>query len=172
MPHTTRLTIVTISTLLLSACGGFHLRGSGPDVSLAAISPLRLLGLPQTAGLYPALREELRAADVALTEFQESAAATLALSGHRIDKRIHSVDDKGKVLEYELIEEFSYTLTGNTTARGERRGHGTLRARRVYTNPETTEVLGRRNEEETLRKEMRRELAQNLIRRLSRLLHP
>lgn len=165
-----RLIAVVVILLSLTACSGFTLRGTGGGTaSLERISPLYLTGLAKTDGLYRAIREQMRAANVVLTEDQASAAETLNISGRGFNKKVNSVGSRGKVLEYELLESFRYSL-GRKAAVGDGKRSGAITARRIYTNPET-QVLGRQHEEAALRRDMWQELANMLIMRLSRQLN-
>lgn len=166
MRKSIRIAFVISMVLMLSACG-YKLRGSGDSYSLAGISPLYISGLSKTDGLYRTIRDYMRSADVVLTENASEAAETLAISSRKAQKNIHSVGARGKVLEYELIEGFRYKLGPALTVDERSNKTGTVEVRRIYTNPET-EVLGRKHEENTIRRDMWQQLASSLMQRLSR----
>ncbi|OGT90885.1 MAG: hypothetical protein A2514_07055 [Gammaproteobacteria bacterium RIFOXYD12_FULL_61_37] len=152
--------------LFLSACEGFHLRGTAGDVSLEGINPLYITGLSETDEFYRILRDYLTHYGVSVTDRKEGAAKQLSIFDRQSEKKVHSVGGRGKVLEYELIEGFAYHLGSSVPGQIEQEGANRLSVNRVYTNPET-EVLGRANEETQIWRDMRQQLASRLIRMLS-----
>ncbi|MBU0501152.1 MAG: hypothetical protein KJ558_03815 [Gammaproteobacteria bacterium] len=165
MKAAVRFLFTLVLALSLSACEGFHLRGYGGGASLAAISPLYISGLDETDELYRILRAYLPQYGVTLVDKREAAKQELTIFDRQSNKKVHSVTGRGKVLEYELTEGFAYHL-GSTPDAVERDSANRLSVSRVYTNPET-EVLGRRNEETLIWRDMRQQLASRLVRLLS-----
>lgn len=152
-------TVIFATLLLLQGCG-FHLRGTA-DLP-ASISPIHIQGL----GEYDELRIELtqifksNSIDVIKEQTQASSQLRITRSSGR---RVLSVDGSGKVAEYELQEGAKFTLV---SAEGiELVPEQTIDLIQTYLNAED-EVLGKQQEESMLRKDMHRDLASRLIRRL------
>lgn len=153
-----RLIAPLLAALLLSGCG-FQLRGSSaPDLG-GSLGPTQISGLPDYHPMYRAVADALRNAG---SEVSPGAANRLVLSNYRSDRRVMSVDSSHKAAEYEIREAVSYAL---------RRGSDTpaapqeLSVRRHLS--ESSNILSGSREEQLLREEMRRELAQRLISRLN-----
>ncbi|QFY90109.1 hypothetical protein D5125_11780 [Magnetovirga frankeli] len=150
--------------VLLSGCG-YQLRGTDGGMAMPQISPLYINGLALADPFTQVLRNNLRGAEVELTDNPAEARQTLYVFNHLRDKRVHSIGSRGKVLEYELIEQLSFRL-GSPPDRLEREQAQQLRVSRVYTNPET-ETLGRQYEESELRRDMHQQLASRLLRQMA-----
>ena len=144
--------------LLLQGCG-FQLKQAA--TLSKSISPIAIGGIDPYHGLHTALSQQLRASDINVV--QGNANAYLRIKAYESDRRVLSVDGNGKVAEYELHEGAVFDLIAST-------GVALVREQRVstkltYLNSET-EVLGKQQEEEILRRDMRRNLADRIIRRL------
>ena len=151
--------------LLLSGCG-FQLRGTSATTATlpADISPLQVQGLHGSDPTREELALLLRSGGVRMAAQGAAAAAVLRLSDRQSRRRVIAIDGNGKVLEYELFESLRFELLDGA---GEQR----IEAQRVdiarsHLNPEV-EVLGKETEEQTLRREMRRELAGQIVNRLA-----
>ncbi|RMG38844.1 MAG: hypothetical protein D6720_00510 [Gammaproteobacteria bacterium] len=162
MSKTLRPLSLLLLLALLAGCG-FHPRGQTTRLDRLP-QPLALTGIQPYSDLGLALREELRAAGVALTDDAQQAAAVLQISDARSDSRVLSLDSRNRAAEYELAESLRFSLR--------RPGQGAMvepqlvRVIRTLYKP-ADQVLGRSREEEALRESMRRELAQKIIRRLA-----
>lgn len=85
---------------MLSACGGWHLRGRGPGKIHFETAFIKSVNARKVSD---ALRQELYARGVVVTNNRKQAEVILELSGERFDRRVLSVDSKtGKVREIEL----------------------------------------------------------------------
>ncbi len=148
--------------VLLAGCG-FHPRGQMTRLD-GLPQPLALTGIQPYSDLGLVLREELRAAGVALTDDAQQAAGVLQISDTRSASRVLSLDSRNRAAEYELTESLRFSL--------HRPGQGPVvppqrvRVIRSLYKP-ADQVLGRSREEQALRESMRRELAQKMIRRLA-----
>jgi LPS-assembly lipoprotein len=110
------------------------------------------------------LARALRSNGVPLTEDRNEASSLLRILKNQADSRTLSVvPDTGKVAEIELHHEVLFTLIG--TSGEELVPPQKIRVLRAYLDTED-EVLGKQREGEVLRKEMRRELADKMLRRL------
>ena len=97
---------------LLSGCG-FHLRGK--VVLPEEMSRTYVTGLPRFTEFGANLRRQLRANGVAVVESVDDSTATLRITRNQTGKRILSVNDKGKVQEYELSVSVAFEVKGQDT---------------------------------------------------------
>lgn len=149
-----------LALALLQGCG-FQLRGA---VALPGnIAPVYIQG----PGQYDELRLELTQifsfSDIQVVTDPKAAASTLKISGRSSDRRVLSVDGNGNVAEYELHEGAHFSLVaadGSVLVEPQ-----TVSTITTYLNSET-EVLGKQQEEGSLRKDLRRDLASQIMRRL------
>jgi len=159
MLNANRAIVYTLSAVillsLLSACG-FQRRG---EVEL----PTEMRATYLKGQVPEALRNELvylfESADGKIVDSVEDASAILNLQKVRFNRRILSVSERGRQLEYEL----SYRVTFDvSTPQGEPLVKPqTVGIVRSYLNPET-EVLGRSEEEAGLRRDMEQDLARQI----------
>jgi LPS-assembly lipoprotein len=147
--------------VLLAGCG-FQLRGQQsalvqlPDpVLVAGIGPYRALHRDITSALQLA---------GATTTTEAANALVLRVDDHRSERRVLSVGIDNKVVEFELEESFVFSL--RSSDRKVLIPPQRLRSLRIHLNPQVEE-LGRDNEAALLRADMRRDLAQRLVERLS-----
>ncbi|MCG8428438.1 MAG: LPS assembly lipoprotein LptE [Chromatiales bacterium] len=150
-----------IITLLLSGCG-FQLRGAS-DLP-ASISPVHIQGVAPNSPIGRELRQLLLDSQVAVSADFKQAASVLRLSDYRSHRRVLSVDNNGKVAEYELHESVRFELIEKQSGK-QRLTPQAIGVTRAYINTEE-EVLGKQQEEAFLRQDMQRDLAYRLIRRL------
>lgn len=169
MTHT-KLRHLTLSLMLLTlvtlqGCG-FHLRTVSALPSSA--SPMFIEGLGSNDPMLQTLRDVLKEANVQLVEERTQAATRLRLRKQSVSRRVLSVDSGGKVLEYELHHSLDFDLVNQDG--GELVAEQSVGVQQTYENPET-EVLGKRNEENQLREDMRFDLARSITDILRAQLH-
>lgn len=101
------LTLLT-GTLLLSACGGWHLRGTGPN----QLPFTRVFIVSEGGGyLYPWFVTQLGYSGISVIKDRAKAEAVIELRRERFDRRVLSVDDQtGKVREMEVGLEVELTV--------------------------------------------------------------
>ncbi|MET0104082.1 MAG: LPS assembly lipoprotein LptE [Sedimenticola sp.] len=155
-----QLALILITALLLQACG-FQLRG---EVQLpSSISPVHIQGL----GTYHDLRIELThlmsTNAVTITDSPEGAASTLHIEKYEQNRRTLSVDSNGNAAEYELYQGATFSMADSDG--NELVAKQTVGVIQDYINTGTL-VLGKQQEESTLRREMQRDLAGRIVRRL------
>ncbi len=143
-------------TLALAGCG-FALRGT---VELPGLETVRVTGAGAT------MREELavflREGGVQVAE--GTADAELALTDEQMERRVLSIDpNTGKPREYELAYSVDFQLIDAKGAPLVRRQSVNLVRDFVF---DVDAVIGKSREEGVLRKEMRRDAVQQIIRRL------
>lgn len=163
--QTVRLVTMGLMLVVVAGCG-FQLRGAAslppamatthvkaPDPDSAFVRELQLL---------------LRGNGVALAPEPSAEAAELRILRERISRRALSIAGDARVREFALVFELTFALDapgGEPLLRPE-----TLRLERDFQFDEQ-EILGAANEEELLREDLRRSMAQALIRRLAALGH-
>ncbi len=151
------LLLVVVS---LTACG-FQLRG---EVKLStALSPMFVTGVNTRETLYAEIQRSLRAGGVRITQDPARARGWLKISDSDFQQNVLSVDARGKVVEYELVQTLGFSVLDRQ--RKPIVPQITLIARRGFVNPETT-VLGKSSERDRLRDAMQRELVRKLMARL------
>jgi LPS-assembly lipoprotein len=167
LPHFTRLThagsLILLLTML-SACG-FQLRGVA-----SATLPAELKVMRVTAGsglIYPPFVVDIRSvlqsqAGVQLVD--APGVPTLTLLEERADSQILSIDSTGKVSSYLLDYRLTFKLTD--AAGKELLGAQSVKLQREYSFDKLS-VLAKEKEDEFLRNEMRRDAAQQILRRLA-----
>jgi len=156
------LRLMLISTLLLLAGCGFHLRGS---VDLPAdLQRMHIQGTSKYSALGVELRRSLRANGIDVVDTVNEAQVVLQISAPEYKRRLLSVSGiSGKTAEYELQYSLNVSLK-------DRQGKvllvpQPLRQLRDYTY-DRDNVLGKGNEEARFRVEMERDLVLQVLRRL------
>lgn len=160
--------IVSLLVLTLSACG-WHLRGSaaGED-KLAMTTPLDVVIVTKDdhSPLVNALRQALPSYKINELDIVTSSALTLNLNREELDKRTAGVGSDALTSAYEIILRVEYSISNasgvitplDTSAR----------TTRTY-NYNVNNANSAAQEEELVLREMRRELANTILRRLKNL---
>jgi len=145
---------------LVSACG-FHLRG---QVELPPVlQETYLQSKNPYTGMARALRVELEAAGGRIVESKEQATAVLTVVREISENRILSVGSTGKASEYELFNEVIFSLSDaedKVLIKSQ-----TVRMTRDLVFDET-ELLGKISEAEGIHRQMRRNMARQIITRI------
>lgn len=161
--------IVSLLVLTLSACG-WHLRGSmaGED-KLAMTAPLDLVIVAKDdhSPLVNSLRESLPGYKIHELEASNANSLTLNLGSEILDRRTAGVGSDALTSAYELTLRVDYSITNATGATITPRDTS-ARTSRTY-NYNVNNANGAAQEEELVLQEMRRELAQSVLRRLKKL---
>ncbi|MBC7787555.1 MAG: hypothetical protein H7Z18_09020 [Methylophilaceae bacterium] len=142
----------------LAACG-FQLRGQA-EVSFNSIY---LQG--QTLSISKALRKNLIANNIKVLPTAENADVLLELSSEQNEKRILSLSGGGVVKEYELFYRVHYRLRGAKDAVWTQ--EQIIEVRRDFSYSDA-ELLAKQGEEARLYSDMRSDVLNNLLRRLTR----
>lgn len=160
--------IVSLLVLTLSACG-WHLRGStAGDDKLAMTSPVDVVIVTQDdhSPLINTLRQSLRSYKINELSAANATSLTLNMSREVLDKRTAGVGSDALTSAYEIILRVEYSISNasgvitplDTSAR----------ATRTY-NYNVNNANGAAQEEELVLREMRRELANTVLRRVKNL---
>lgn len=161
-PALWRLLLAAALLSVTTGCG-FHLRG---ETGLPAhVSPMLLTGVERHGDFAAQLEDRLAVSGIEVTSDPAAARARLEISERRSSRRVLSIDRNGKVIEYELYESFRYALKRS----GSPPATGRVSATRSYVNTEDM-ILGKQQEEATIRSEMHRQLIIDMMRRLGRQL--
>lgn len=161
------LLLVCFALPTLTGCG-FHLRGKGTVAFPAALSSLRveIAGSRQENDpLLVAVRDALRT-EARVDVRDQGELPVLLLQNERSETSALSLSTTGKALENLLKYEVSFQLMG--AAGGEMVAAQTIRLRRDYTF-DPLNVIAKQREEQELLSEMRRDAAQQIVRRLARV---
>ena len=151
--------LVLISVLLLSACG-FHLRGQ-------ANLPFNTVYLtaPDTNSLFVnELRQNLQANGLKVVDNAEQAELIMDIVSEIPDKQILTLGGSGRVSEYQL--RFRVSLRAHDNKQQDWIAATELMQFRNYTYDDT-KILAKESEENLLYQSMRKDMAQQIMRRLS-----
>ncbi len=155
--------------MLLVSCG-FQLRGLGTATLPPSLATLRVVVQSSQEANDPlrlAMEDALRV-QAGATITQAGDAPTLALTRENIDSQVLTVDASGKAGEYRLRYEIGFSLAD---IHGVLLAPQSLRLQRDYRfNP--LNVLAKEQEEENLKRELRRDALSQIIRRLARFAPP
>lgn len=163
-PHLTRWLVLVFLALTLSGCG-FQPRGLTTTLS-GVPSPVFVSGITSYSDLYRELGLQLKIAGVELVPSAAESASVLRITGVDSEARVLSVNSRNKAVEYELEESASFSLLASD-------GRELIKTQRVAVlriqyRPEIG-VLGSDREGELLRRDMRRDVAGRIVRRLAAL---
>jgi len=147
--------------LMLSACG-FKLRGSVElppvlqDTYIESENPF--------TGMARTLRQELEIAGANIVQDRNAATAILVIHQERTENRVLSVGSSGRATEYELYDEFAFSLRdpdGKLLVKPQ-----TLSMTRDLVFDEN-ELLGKVSEAEGIHRQIRANLARQAIMRIA-----
>ena len=153
---TIRMMLTLAASLAITACG-FHLRGSYEMP--AGLHALTLT----TPGSSAALRDELALTLGRAHVSTDGGDTELEVTRELLTKQTTTVDSRAKAAEYTLIYSVDYRLqpTGSKIPGAIQ----SLILRRGY-QYDTTNIVGKNTEEETLVQELRRDAAHQIVRQL------
>jgi LPS-assembly lipoprotein len=157
---------VVVSVAVFAGCG-FHLRGSGGAMLPPDLSTIRVV--PATAAANDpftvAVRDAVTQAGAKIVTAPEAPA--LVLLGEKTETRVSAVSTAtAKASQYLLLYSASFRVEGPQPIPAQ-----TIRLQRSYSfNP--TQVLAREQQEQELLRDMRRDAAQQIVRRLARAAAP
>lgn len=160
MKRTLHCAVLAVGISLLAGCG-FHLRGMSAPLGPLSFSSLNL---QNTGSLDEALRAALQR-DGRLTLQTGTAQATLRVEDEESRKDILTINRGGKVNEYLLIYRVNATVQRLTDS-APMPMSVVVRREMSYSD---AAVLGKEREEALLWADMRRDAAEQLVRRLSYL---
>lgn len=153
------LAVSLIAGILISGCG-FHLRGNLP-----LSDTLKLVAVESSDN---ALRQEmieaLENAGASVLEDAATARAVIKLHDVQYQRNVRTLDTRGKVNGYRLVYIVRYSVTGQDGT--ELRKSKQLRLERDF-NFDSNQLLQAENEEQVLREDMIKDMAQRIMRQLS-----
>lgn len=160
--------IASLLVLTLSACG-WHLRGStsGEDkLAMTAPMDLMIIAKDDHSPLVNSLRESLHSYRINEVKTATGTTLTLNLGSEKLDRRTAGVGSDALTSAYEMIMTVEYNLSN---AEGALTPNDTIaRTSRTY-NYNVNNANSAEREEELTMIEMRRDLAQNILRRMKNL---
>lgn len=153
-----RCLLVSALFCTVTACG-FHLRGQ-----IAVPESISVLAVQTNdRELYQSLVEALDFSGVTVVDSSADAKALLDLHRVEFERRVQTINDRGKVTGYNLIYRVFFKVI---SAGGENLRQSAVVARRDFNfNPD--QVLQKEIEENALREDMVKELTQSILRQLS-----
>ena len=156
-----RLKCLLIFVVSLGLCScGFHLRGS---IELPPeLSRIHVVGVSPYTEFGATLNQQLRANGIKIVDAKQSTA-TLRITRKIGGRRVLSVDEDGKVLEYELYSIVSFEVKEKDKAI--LLANQTINLIRVL-RYDINDVLGSAEEEKLLREDMEKDLVRLMIYRL------
>ena len=119
-----------------------------------------IIGLPQFTEFGANLRRQLRAKGVVIVENADESTATLRVTRNRTGKRVLSVNDKGKVQEFELYVSVAFEVKDQD--KSVLLKNQTISLTREFLFDEN-DVLGKAQEEQLVFKNMRKDLVRLMI---------
>jgi len=146
--------------MVLQGCG-FHLRGAAKLPS--SISPIYLSGVSEHDPLRREFQQIFDGANVQFVTDQSKAHSVLKISKQRQDRRVLSVDSRGKSVEFEIHHALNFELLnvdGTPLMKTQSVG-----SQRTYENSETG-ILGKKQEESLLRRDLRLDLIRRIVNRM------
>lgn len=151
------LTVLVVTALLASGCG-FHLRGSIPLSDQLKVIAVEIPDREVKEEMVSAL--EAGGAEVVA----DPASARAVLDMYQVDfrRKVRTIDTRGKVTGYILRYDIRYRVVN---AEGEELRDARMALQRDY-NFDPEQILQAEEEEETLREDMVKELAQRIMRQL------
>lgn len=160
MKYLYQITVSLLLTTLLAGCG-FQPRGELPQLQ-AQLSPMQIRGIGVAHQFRRTLEDRLAIAGVSLAT-DKDVASVLQFYRVKFDRQTLSVDDRNKTVEYEISVRADFSL--KSTQGDIQLPRQSMAVRRILFNP-GTDLLGRTQEEELLRRDMYKELSNQLIVRL------
>jgi LPS-assembly lipoprotein len=160
-------TVIAVIAAMTVACG-FHLRGTGGGAALpASLAAVRVISATQLANdpFTVAVRAALTQAGASVVDTPEAPAVVLL--GEQTETRVASVSTAtAKASGYLMAYSVSFKFDGPRPMAAQ-----TIRLQRSYTF-DPTQVLAREQQEQELLRDMRRDAAQQIVRRLARAAAP
>ncbi len=157
MVKTSSLLILFLSVFVLSACSGWHLRGSDSDVDVQ--QKIYLEG--ESGQVYTRLQRALEK-KAALTDIA-SANIQLVLGKEYSDRRTITIDNNANTRQYQLTLAVTYELLDNTGKPLTEKT--TAEITRYYTFNQNA-INTSDKEEQSLRRDMVRQLARQILQRV------
>lgn len=152
----------TLAGWLLGACG-FHLEGHTPLP--AAVRTPYVEAQDRQSEFVQSLRRALLSNGAQLAPQKDKASAVVAILKDEVKRRVLSVSNLNQPNEYEVTYTVSFSVTAGSR---ELLAPQEVSATRTYSFDERL-LLAKGHEEEVLRGAMAQDLAQMVMRRLSRL---
>jgi LPS-assembly lipoprotein len=150
---------ILLAVMLIVGCG-FHLRGQA-DLS-PELAKTHIVGVSPYSEFAANLRQQLRANGVQIVDAEQSTS-TLRITRNVGGKRVLSVDQNGKVLEFELYSVISFEVRGqNKTILLKNQ---TISLSRSFLF-DVNDVLGKAEEEALLREDLQEDVVRLIIYRL------
>ena len=144
-------------SLSLAGCG-FHLKENAAIP--ASFGPVNIKGISSYSSLYRIVRNALRQSSIQIVE-DDTAAHSLVIRIAKDERRVLSVDETGKVSEYELIKTLAFRVL-------DRNGNEVIEEQQISLNTSysvsSDDTLAKNLEEEDVRRRMDEYLVDRMFR--------
>lgn len=154
---TMQMVLILAGAAVLSSCG-FHLRGNLPlpeDLKVIAVNA-------SDRALKAEMVNALQASGAEVVKDASAAHSILDMYNIKYERKVRTIDNRGKVTGYVLRYKVSYRVT-NADGKQLRDSH--LEVQRDY-NFDPNQVLQAEEEEDSLKKDMIQDLTQRIMRQL------
>lgn len=159
-----KLAVILSALLLLTACGGFHLRGSKPLPAIAQ-DGIYLQGVDQNSDFGIALRDGLEDAGVSVNKDADKASTTLGIVSFRENRSVSGYSATRQVREFNHAIDVGFRVTSKKLPEAVERSVHVERSQ-TY---DGTYVLGTAEEEVVIKDELRQEAVRLILLRLQAL---
>jgi len=154
--------LLTVTILLLTACG-LHLRGHGLKDAQFAFHSIYIQS-PGETPFIKALRRGLESYKLEVSHVPGQSDLTLEIVYENTEKKITALNSSGHVIEYLL--RYRVSLRAYDRQQNEWLPAAEIQLQRIFPYDDTL-VLAKEQEEEMLYDDMRMDLAQQVLRRLT-----
>lgn len=155
-----RTILILLTAALVSTGCGWHLRGKLPLSDTIKVIAVK----GQDPSLQDAMAQALRGSGATVVSDEATARAVLDLYEVRYDRKVRTIDTRGKVTGYTLEYYVRYKVIASDGK--ELRDPGPMVVRRDF-NFDPNAVLQAEDEERILREDMQSELSQRILRQLT-----
>lgn len=152
--------LLALVFMALTGCG-FHLRGHYKLP--ATMAKTFITAANQNSELVRSLKRSLQANDIQIVDSSQTASATLKIGAEKQDKRVLSVDSRGRAREYELSYAVTFSLQSHDSDLVVEDQTLVLEREFLF---DTEDVLGKGREEATLLKDMQQDMVRLILLRL------
>lgn len=156
---TLRLISVLVLATMAAGCG-FHLRGKAPlpeNVSVVSV-------VGKNKELRAAVVDAMRVSGATVVDDIKQARAVLEMRDEKYERRVRTLDNRGKATSYRLFLTANYSLTGAD-------GTALIKSRSISVardfDFDVDQILAKENEERDLREEMIDDLTQQMLRQVN-----
>ncbi|MDX1696992.1 MAG: LPS assembly lipoprotein LptE [Thiohalobacterales bacterium] len=158
-----RISVLLLAGIMLAGCG-YQLRGSASLPQVMSVTYIQ--GMRPYSELVTDFSRALSTRNIEVTTDADSATAILTISGNNFEKLVQSVDSAGNVLEYEIRQTISFSVSDPDRKVLLPEQSLTLSRDFLYTS---TDVLAKAREEKLVRRTLQKNLVSLAMLRIAAL---